>query len=258
MATLPGGLFTALGGSTTPSVGHTAGDIINQVARYVGLSPVEDPYASTDPNFIQLCAFLTDQGQEILRKYEWSHLQNEYTFTTVQGQAAYDLPPDFRNMLDQTGWNRTTRLPLGGPLSPQEWQFLAGQTVGITFTVLFRPKQQQLYLYSGATIPAGNIIAFEYMSSWWVSPLGTATGTQAAPTKSTDTILFDPLLMTRALRVAFLNAKGFDSGAAQNDLDMAWELITSEDSFGPILSLNRRRETPLIGSMNLPFSGFGS
>lgn len=257
MSTLPGGLSGLLGGSAAYAIGHTAGDIINRTAKYVGLAAVEDPYASTDSNFIRLCALLTDVGQEICRLREWTHLQNEYTFNTVAGQEAYDLPADFRTMVEQSGWNRTSRLPLGGPLSPQEWQFLKGQTVGLTFTVQFRPWKQQLHLYAGSSIPDGYTIAYEYLSTFWVQPEGQSTGTQAEPTASSDVILFDPLLMTRALRLAFLKASGFDTAAAQGDYDTALELITSEDAQGPILSLNRRGSAQLIGAGNVPITGFG-
>jgi hypothetical protein len=256
MSTLPGGLSGLLGGGSAYAIGHTAGDIVNRAATYVGLAAVADPYASTDSNFVQLCALLTDVGQEICRMRQWTHLQQETTLTTVAGQEAYDLPSDFRAMVDQTGWNRTSQLPLGGPLSPQEWQYLKGQATGLTFTVLFRPLQQKLHIYSGTTVPDGLTLAYEYLSSWWVQPEGVSTPSQAEPTASTDLVLFDPLLMTRALRLAFLKAKGFDTGAAQADYDRAWQLISSEDSYGPVLSIGGRRTATRWP--NTPITGFGS
>jgi hypothetical protein len=258
MSTLPGGLSGLLGGDTAYSIGHTAGDIINRTAKYVGLAAVDDPYASDDPNFILLCALLTDVGQEIARLREWTHLQKEYTFVTVAAQEAYDLPPDFRGMIDQTGWNRTSRFPLGGPLSPQEWQYLQGIGTALTVTVLFRPLRQQMHLQGGSSIPGSLTIAYEYLSSYWVQPQGQLTATQAEPTLSSDVVLFDPLLMTRALRVAFLKAKGFDSNAAQGDYDRALELIKSEDSASPVLNLNSGRGVRMIGPRNLPETGYGS
>jgi hypothetical protein len=258
MSTLPGGLSGLLGGATAYAIGHTAGDIINRTAVYVGLAAVDDPYVSEDPSFILLRGLLTDVGQEIARLREWTHLQKEYTFLTVAGQEAYDLPADFRGMIDQTGWNRTSRFPLGGPLSPQEWQYLKGVGTGLTVTVLFRPVRQQMHLYAGATIPADYTIAYEYLSSYWVQPQGQSEATQAEPTASSDVVLFDPLLMTRALRVAFLKAKGFDSNAAQADYDRALELIKSEDSPSPVLSLNGGRGVRMLGPRNLPETGYGS
>lgn len=259
MSTLPGGLSGLLGGGSAYAVGHTAGDIINRAAKYVGLAAVTDPYAETDPSFVLLCALLTDVGQEICRLREWTHLQQETTLTTVAAQEAYDLPSDFRGMIEQTGWNRSSRLPLGGPLSPQEWQYLNGFGSNLTVTVLFRPLRQQLHIYGGASIPAGLVIAYEYRSSWWVQPEGQSTATQAEPTASSDLILFDPLLMTRALRLAFLKARGFDTSAAQADYDTALQLIASEDAPGPILSLNGRGGdgVPMLGLRNIPDTGYG-
>jgi len=33
--------------------------------------------------------------------------------------GTYDLPADFNYMIDQTGWDRTNRVSIGGPLSPK-------------------------------------------------------------------------------------------------------------------------------------------
>jgi hypothetical protein len=257
VSTLPGGLTAALGGSTSYSLGHTAGDIINRAAVYVGLAQVADPYAETDPNFVLLRTLLVDVGQELCRLRNWTHLQKEYTLTTVAAQEAYDLPSDFREMIPQTGWNRTSRFPMGGPLSPQEWQYLKGMGTSLTLTVLFRPWQQQLHLYSASSIPSGYTLAFEYKSAWWVQPLGQTAATLGEPTQSSDIILFDPLLATRALRLAYLKVRGLDTTAAQDDYDKALDLIRSEDADAPVLSMSRR-SMGLLSNRNIPITGFGS
>lgn len=145
----------------------TAGDIINEAAVEIGLSAVPDPYTSTDPNFVQLRQLLKSLGREIVHARRWTILRRERAFTTVAGQAIYPLPADFHEMLPQTWWNRTNRLPVGGPLSPQEWQYLKARLVGVVFNVLFRPMQNVIELYPSNT-PAGYDIVYEYQSEWWV------------------------------------------------------------------------------------------
>lgn len=145
----------------------TAGNIINQAAVEVGLAAQSDVYASTDQNFIQLRTLLVSLGNDLWREKEWTQLQQVYTFTSVANQARYSLPADFGSMIEQTGWNRTNRLPLGGPLSPQEWEYFKARLVGVVFTVLFRPMNQQLWLYPDTGTPGGYVIAFEYVSRYW-------------------------------------------------------------------------------------------
>ena len=218
----------------------TAGNIINDAAVEVGLSSVSNPYTSMDPNFIQLRTLLKTCGRELLHTRDWTHLRKEYTFTTVAGTDTYALPADFHNMYDQTWWNRTNRLPVGGPLSAQEWQYLKARLVGVVFTVLFRPMNQQIKIYpDGADTPGGYTIAFEYNTSYWVSVAATPTTLTAdAPAASTDTLWFDPVLLLRYLKLNFLKAKGFDTSAAQAEFDLTLERVKGDDSISPILSLN--------------------
>lgn len=150
----------------------TAGNIVNDAAVELGLLPfsgkLADPFASLDANIGQLCQFMKSVGQDLLNAKQWTQFQQSYVFTTaVPSLAHYPLPSDFQMMIDQTGWNRTNRLPLGGPLSPQEWEYFKARLVGVVFTVLFRPMQQQLWLYPDTNTPGGYVISFEYRSRFW-------------------------------------------------------------------------------------------
>src|SRR5688500_4117237 len=104
----------------------TADNIINSAALELGLLPsaVSNPFASTDPAILQLCALLNRVGRMLVRARPWSWLTKEYTFNTAGGTASYALPSGFDRMKDQTHWNRTTALPLGGPASPWSWQMM--------------------------------------------------------------------------------------------------------------------------------------
>jgi hypothetical protein len=243
----------------------TAGDIVNDAAVEIGLAEVSDPFTSTDSNFIQLCRLLKSLGRELVHMRSWTHLRKEYTFTTVAGTAAYDLPADFHNYVDQTWWNRTNRLPLGGPLSAQEWQYLKARMANVVFNVLFRPINDQILLYPDSSTPGDYDIYFEYSSSWWVSDDVTPTVTSRDyPLYSTDTLWFDPLLLTRGLKLAFLKAKGFDTTYAQQDYDQTLELVKGHDSPANILNLTKstlgsQRTTDIpMGGQSVPITGFGS
>ncbi len=241
---------------------ETVAQVLSLAARELGLivADVADPYASTDRNILQMCSLLTGAGREIVREHSWTQSQNTKTFSTVGAQEAYDLPADFLRMINQTGWDRTSRFPLGGPTSPQEWQYLNARLSAVTFRVLFRPLQRKLHLYSGAAnVPNGHVISYEYMSSYWVQANGQSVGNKDAPTAKTDTLLFDTHLMSRALKRAFLRAKGFDTQAVQEDYDKALAAVMRDDSPAPVLSLTgtRRGELP-IGEQSIPLTGFGS
>lgn len=156
----------------------TAKNIINDTAVELGLLPfsgkLADPFSSTDANIGLLCQLLKKAGRDMVLEREWSHLRSIYTFLTVAGQAPYALTNDYGRFINQTAWNRTNRLPLGGPLSPQEYEFFKARLVGVVFTVLFQILNQNFVAYpDSANTPGGYVIAYEYISRWWVQHTGT-------------------------------------------------------------------------------------
>lgn len=240
---------------------ETVAQVVSLAARELGLvnSDIANPYASTDDNILRMCSLLTSAGREIVREHNWTQSFIIYTFATQAATETYDLPADFLRMVNQTGWDRTSRFPLGGPLSPQEWEYLNARLTAVTFRMLFRPLQRKLHLYSGNTIPAGHTIAFEYMSSYWVQANGQTAGNKQAPTAYNDTLLFDTHLMSRALKRAFLRATGFDTQAVEEDYQKALAAVMRDDTPAPVLSLTGRGRGELpVGEQSIPITGFGS
>ena len=240
----------------------TAGQIINDALVEVGLSAVTDPFADTEANAVQMCTLLKSVGKEILSQREWTYMRAEATFTTVQGQSSYPLPSDFWYMVDQSGWNRTNRLPLGGPLSAQEWQFLKARLSGVVFTVLFRPWAGNIHIYPDNPTPGGYVVAYEYISDGWVERPAIPVNTyHDFPVAADDIIRFDSLTVMRGLKLAWLKLHAFDTAYAQQDYNEALNRAMSADSFVPVLNLNNRSMLrgidPLLGQQNVPITGFG-
>lgn len=165
----------------------TAQTVVSQAALELGLIQSagdlpDDVYATTDSNITQLLALLKKSGRALLDDYEWQQLRAEWSIRTV-GDAqnprigAYALPPDFRGLVSQSGWNRTQRLPMGGPLSEQEWQYLASRLTGVVWTVLFRPMQGLIWLYPPTNTPTEQDITFAYKSKYWARPSQLVLGT---------------------------------------------------------------------------------
>lgn len=231
----------------------TTAEIINDAAVELGLlsADIADPFASTNPNIVLLCRLMKSSGQEIRDSRMWSWLVQTASITTAIGQAAYTLPDDFDEMIDQTGWNRSTRFPLGGPLSPQEWQYLQANPTGPVYSS-FRFLNGALFI--SPTPTAVETITFEYKGLWWV---GTESET---PANSVQTVLLPHLLMVRKLKLDYLANKGFDTTNAQRQFDDTYAKEAAKDSPGRVLSLNGRSGVGfrLIDASNLPDTGYGS
>jgi hypothetical protein len=236
----------------------TANDIINRAAIEVGLLPASDPVASGDDLFVQLTGLLNSAGQEFVEMNDWQALTNAYEVTTVEDDTGvYDLPDDFSYMIDQTGWDRTNRVPIGGPLSPQDWSYLDGRDlVSSTIYASFRLVDNKFDLFPQPP-PIGLEVRFEYISRDWVRE-NTSTGApKDTVTIGSDVVLYEPTLIIKFLKVKFLDAKGFDSTAARLEFDTLFSSRVGKDVGASILSASGGgRGLHLIDGSNAPDSGY--
>jgi hypothetical protein len=242
----------------------SANDIINRAAVEVGLNPVNDAYATPDPNFQSLRYLLNSCGQELVQEFDWNISMRSHEFTTQAGDSGvYDLPEDFSYMIDQTGWQQGSpgaAYPLLGPASPQWWSYLqASQLYSVTIYAWFRIKEGKLSLWPQPP-PVGVPIRYEYISRAWVKAGDQADTYKDMATIPSDIVLYEPILIVKRLKLAFLQAKGFDTMKAEDEYEDALEAWKGKDQSSPKLSLTRGYPgyKMLDGYTNVPETGFGS
>ena len=244
----------------TATLRAPANDILNRVAAEVGLEPVPDPYGSTLPEFRQMTYLLNIAGEELSQLYPWEFLNKQHSFTTLDTDSGnYPLPDDFLYLVNQTAWERTENIPLFGPLSAQEWQALLGRDL-VTSTIYasFRISEGQFRIFPQPP-PNGLDIYYEYVSRNWVQDSTNSANTQDRVKTGADTPLFDRTLLSRYLKVKFLEAKSLDTTKAQADLNQMFESLGSHDKGAPVLSAGRGNGgyPYLSGFWSVPDSGYG-
>jgi len=239
----------------------TAQQIINTAANECGIVTAStfDPTTSSDATYTQLTALLTSAGRELYGMHEWNMLNKTFSQTThAVDTGLYNLPTDFGYMIDQTGWNPTNKLPLGGPLTPQNWEYLVRTGLSQkTIYVSFKINQGQFQ-----TLPVppqeNGLITFEYVSRYWVAVTGAPTvPAQDQVLVATDVILFEPILITKFLKLRFLEAKGFDTTAAANQFINMFNSFTDKDVSAQTLNMARNRVFPYLGWRNIPETNYG-
>lgn len=237
-----------------------ASDILNRVAAEVGIAPVEVPLESQDPFFIQLRYLLNTAGEELMQAYPWELLIREHQITTQAGDTGeYDLPADFGYILNQTEWDRTNNVPMGGPLSAAEWTYLKGRDLASnTLYASFRIAQGKFNVFPTQP-PTGLDLNFEYITTDWVFDGNTLDPTfKDQITLSSDIPLFDKTLITRALKVKYLESGGFDTTKAQADYNQIFAFLTGNDKGADILNAGRGRGGfPYLSQWNTPDTGYG-
>jgi len=236
----------------------TANDIINRVAVEVGLSKSPDAVGDSDQSFVQLTGLLTSAGQELIEIAPWEAFSKTIEFTTTGSDTGiYPLPDDWAYMTDQTSWDHTNNVPIGGPLSPQQWSYLLGRNlVSSTIYASFRLRGEFLELFPTPP-PVGLAVRFEYTSRNWVlQSLDTPSDTV---TSGADVIVYAPILIVKFLKVKWLEAKGLDASAARLEFDTMLQSRLGKDKGAPRLNAGRGpRDIPYLnGFSSVPDSGYG-
>ena len=234
--------------------------IINDAAVECGLNPDNNPVASTEETFVQLKNMLNTAGRQLVKLHDWQILEKEYAFTTQQGDSGdYDLPDDFDHMIDQSGWDQSNRVAIGGPLSTQDWSYLEGRDlVSQSIYASFQLNDNKLRLYPQPP-PVGLNISFKYCSRNWLAEQGDFNQRRDRVDTGTDTCLFDPVMMMLYLKARFLAAKGFDASDAKLEFENMFNALTGQDEGAPILSAsNNSRGFPFLHPYyNTGDTGFG-
>lgn len=215
-------------------------EIINRAAVEIGLNAVTDPIGSSDESFVQYRYLLDSCGQELVEIHPWQILQKEYAFTTQPADTGvYNLPDDFAYMIDQTGWDRSNRVAIGGPLSSQDWSYLEGRDlVSQSIYASFKLEDNKLWLYPQPP-PEGLEVAFSYVSRNWLGSQADITIRSDTITTGSDVCLYEPILIVKFLKVKMLEAKGFDAQAARLEFENMLGSRTGKDEGAAILSASR-------------------
>ncbi|MFK4444637.1 hypothetical protein ABH944_004859 [Caballeronia udeis] len=171
------------------------------------------------------------------------------------GNESYAIPADADHFIQQTGWDRSFRWQLVGPLSAQEWQVLKSGISPTGPRLRYRIMDGLIFVNP---VPASldNLVMEYYSTGWCQSSAGVA---QTSWMADTDTPVLQDRLFILGMIARFLNRKGFDSSSAQREYDDAVEAAIGRAGGSRVLPMNARAEPPiLLGSANVPDTGFGS
>lgn len=240
----------------------TAGNIIRDAAVELGLlsgNYSDDPYASNNENTLLLVRLLKSLGQELVGEHEWSQLRREWELTTGSAGNSHQFPDGFDRMINQTAWDTTNQIPLGGPISPQQRQLIKARTNTGVILLPFHFNENEFFIETHPN-PDGHVIRLEYITEYWVAPAGAFSTFQAAPILQTDELWFARPLLVKGLKFRFLEAKGFDTVAAGAAYARELNRAIGASDPSPVLRLDGgpgHTDAPLISERNIPDTGYG-
>jgi hypothetical protein len=243
-----------------PRTARQADALLNRVAAEVGVAPTTDPMGSSDPTFVQLQYLLNTAGEELALLSPWEAITREHAIATQSTDSGdYPLPDDFNYMIDQTGWERAENVPLMGPLSPQDWQYLLGRDLVTTTIYASFRLEQSLFRIFPRPPPDGLDIHFEYVSQNWVQDADNPQTLKPLVEKNGDLPLYNGTLIARYVKLKYYQSKGLPTQLAQDDFNTIFAQTSGQDKGAPILSAGRwNGGVPYLNSwVNVPFTGYG-
>ena len=221
--------------------------IVKEFCRRQGLVIPSIVIGSQDDQLEQIVGLANEIGEDLIIRRNWTNLIREATFTSVAGEdqgLMTDLAPDnFYKVLNDTMFNRTRRLPLYGPRNSQQWQMFKS----LPFTgPFYQYRIRQGRLMTIPALPAGHIIAFEYVSKA-ICYNANENAYKVFFTNDEDEVLLDPNLMLKGLRWRWKAEKGFPYLEEFRAYEVAAANMAAADGGAPTIHMDdTRRPGPLI------------
>ena len=217
--------------------------LIQDTANSVGITAPTVVTTSTDTNIINLLALAQTSGKAMAKDYDWQELTSysgtiAATGTVLIGGITTIFGGAFDRIVNQTLWDTTTRLPVDGPLTIQQWQqFKASNVVG-------PPYQFVIYggnLYIGPTaLASGDVLTCYYISKYWCQ--SSAAVGQTAWAADDDTAVIPEELLKLDLIWRWKQ---------KNGLAYAEDMETAQAEFEKYTAQNTPARVLFIGGRNI-------
>lgn len=166
--------------------------LIQTACSRIGLPLPASVVGNQDPQVVELLVHANKEAAELSQAVPWQELTKEQSFLTTAAAAQVGaIPSDFDRIRNDTIFNRTLRRRVYGPISPEQWQMRQAFPAALTVDYWYRLRGNDFLLTP--TPPAGQTIAYEYISKNWCQSAG---GTpQAVWVADTDTALISESLI---------------------------------------------------------------
>lgn len=181
-------------------------EFAQQFCPSLGL-PVPDALFGVDDNLNQVAAMFNRVADELLREKAWQINVQSTTFVSIAAEiqgSMQTLAPGYVKVLNRTFFDRTLRLPVFGPRSPEEWEQMKA-IVNLGPIYQYRIFGGNMHILP--VMEAGHTMAFEYQSkNLFLAADGTTTKHWA--TADDDTFLLDDDLLLKGVLWRWKYEKG--------------------------------------------------
>lgn len=209
-------------------------DIVARAADELGLDRPSVVYASSVPQVRQFLAAAQAAGRELMQAHEWGGLISTGTVSTSDGTSTYAVASDFDRLVSDTFWDSTNAWMLVGPDTPQV-------SASLNYSSTAQTSARKRFLLRGSnmviwpTPTATETLKYAYVSNKWALSSGGTAQTEFQA--DTDTTVFFPQLMVRAVKWKFMAAKGMDTSGLETEYRQLLDQRIAADLGGSKLNM---------------------
>jgi hypothetical protein len=227
--------------------------IIQAAALELGLLSPVSVVGNPDGQTQQMLALANREGRELAQiEGGWTALRAEQDFVMVPGQSAYPFPTDFAYYLADTMWDRSTQMPMSGPMSSVDWQILKSGIFPAGVFIRYRIMNGMIY-FNPMPASADNV-AIEYISSNWCQSV--AGVPQGAFLADTDIPLLPDDLFTLGIKWRFLAVKGFNYSEEKDAYELSLSRLRPRDKVTEDINMGSRGDGAFLNMGILPFGNW--
>lgn len=202
--------------------------ICNAIADYTSGPRPASIAGNTNPDAQTYLRIVNKVGKKLMKIYPWNILRKENTFTAPGTEtlvAAASMPSDFDRFIPESFWDRSTSVLLSGPISAQEWAGLkASSYTGDNPKFTYRGG----IILAIPTVSSGDSMAFEYISSKYLTDAAGATP-KVAFTVDTDVALLDEELIALAATYDWMVSEGLPAQGAFADFKNYFDMLQENE-----------------------------
>lgn len=222
---------------------HSLLTIVQRHCQRTNLPVPTTVYGSSDTLTQQLQGLLEEEGRDLSMRGDWEGLTFEATHTTTaaedQGAIATIASNGFRFIKNQTIWDRTSKLPVCGPMDSRQWQATKALA---TSNPRYRFRIRGGKLLVNPTPTAGLTWAFEYVGKFWITDSTGVTYREYFGADA-DLVLLPPQILLMGLRWRWKKEKGLAYDEDFRTYEMQVKDALGRDGGKEVLCMSEERRS---------------
>ncbi len=180
--------------------------VVQNAMTLAGLPSPASAFSNTNNTVEQFIRLVYVEGRDLLKRHDWNLLLTVESLTCAATNAQTGYPvAAFERMARGTDvWNATSKWPITGPSSSEEWRNNITQVL-VAYPQYWRLIGGVLNIYPPHS---GDTITYEYISNKWIYQAGVTLATTL--TADTDTFVFPENLLELGLVWRWKQSKQLD------------------------------------------------